>query len=152
MLDATAMGIFTVGGTTSAVGDSSGSMVEGWSAADEISVARSAMPDKRQWQRRPFRGANGQIFGGNCDRSQGAGGKGDDGNDDNRLRNRVRFYFEGEFHMPGASGEGENGKMDSKKSVGKGAHMRGRKPGTITMTEVRAMESPWFLVRAKTWW
>jgi hypothetical protein len=52
--------------------------------------------------------------------------------------------------MPGPDGKGGNATMDSRESVGEGAHMRGRKPGTITMTKVRVAESPWFLVRAKT--
>jgi hypothetical protein len=41
--------------------------------------------------------------------------------------------------------------MDSKESVGEGAHVRGRKPGTISTAKTRVSESPWFLVRAKTW-
>jgi hypothetical protein len=46
--------------------------------------------------------------------------------------------------MPGADSEGVvNVNMDSRESVGEGARVRGRKPGTITTTEVRAAESPW---------
>jgi hypothetical protein len=52
--------------------------------------------------------------------------------------------------MPRADGKGENVMMDSRESIGEGACVRGRKPGTIMMTEVRAAESPWFLVWAKT--
>jgi hypothetical protein len=54
--------------------------------------------------------------------------------------------------MPGSDGEGVNVKMASRESVGEGARVIGRKPGTITMTKVRLMEYPWFLVRVKTWW
>ncbi len=43
-------------------------------------------------------GANGRIAGVNCDRSQGVGGKGNDGNNDDRLSNRLHFYFEDKFY------------------------------------------------------
>ncbi len=59
-------------------------------------------------------------------------------------------FISKENFMPGADGKGWNVNMDSRENVGEGACMRGRKPGTITMTKVRAAESPWFLVWAKT--
>jgi hypothetical protein len=60
------------------------------------------------------------------------------------------FILKANF-MPGADGEGGNVNMDSRESVGESARVRERKPpGTITMTEVRAAESPWFLVWANT--
>jgi hypothetical protein len=49
-----------------------------------------------------------------------------------------------------ADGKGENVNMDFRGSVSEGACMRGRKPGTIMTAKVRAAESPWFLVWAKT--
>jgi hypothetical protein len=58
------------------------------------------------------------------------------------------FILKANF-MPGADGKGGNVTMDSRESVGEGTPVRGRKPGTITMTKVRAAESPWFLVREK---
>jgi hypothetical protein len=51
--------------------------------------------------------------------------------------------------MPGADGKGGNVTMNLRESVSQGARVRGRKPGTIMATKVRAAESPWFLVRAK---
>ena len=52
--------------------------------------------------------------------------------------------------MPGANGKGGNVTMDLRERVGEGARVRGRKPGIVTTTKVRAAESPWFLVWVKT--
>ncbi len=44
--------------------------------------------------------------------------------------------------MPGVDGKEGNVTIDLRESVGEGACMRGRKPGTITAAKVRAAESP----------
>ena len=46
MVDAMAIRKVNIGGTAGAVGDSSGSMAEGWTVVDKISAARSARLNK----------------------------------------------------------------------------------------------------------
>ncbi len=59
------------------------------------------------------------------------------------------FILKANF-MPRADGKGGEVTIDSRESVGEGVCVRGRKPGTITTTKVRAAESPWFLMWEKT--
>jgi hypothetical protein len=93
-------------------------------------------------------GANNWTFGVNFNSCQGAGGEGDNGNNYGRLFHRLCFYFN-KISCPEPTPMGKC-KNDSRKSVREGACVRGRKPGTIMTTKVRAIESSWFLVKAKT--
>jgi hypothetical protein len=58
-------------------------------------------------------------------------------------------FISKEMFIHWADGKGGVKTMDSMESVSKSTCMREKKPGTITVTQVRALKSPWFLVRKK---
>ncbi len=61
----------------------------------------------------------------------------------------MAFLFHRQIPYPKLLVKGE-GTMDLGEIVCEGAHVRGRQPGTKTMTKVRGSESPWFYVVVNT--